>query len=107
LYDLPGGHLYTPPPPPLPTQYHPYPNKHHRYDGHAQYVPQPFPIAHGGYVPYRTILNVPMAPTQSSGGGAGVIQVVHTDRRGDEAQRSYEAKVFQLLHHGYEYVEKE
>ncbi|KAJ7913761.1 hypothetical protein B0H13DRAFT_2271032 [Mycena leptocephala] len=76
----PGGHKYTPPPPPLPAQYHRHPDKHYRYDGHAQYVTQPFPIAHGGYVPYRTILNVPMAPTQSSGGGAGVIQVVHMDR---------------------------
>ncbi|KAJ7465725.1 hypothetical protein FB451DRAFT_1179198 [Mycena latifolia] len=84
-YDLPrgypGDYMYTPPPPP--SQYHPHPHvhpdEHHRYDDHAQYAPQPFPIAHGGYVPYRTILSGSMAPPQGSGGGAGVIQAVHTD----------------------------
>ncbi|KAJ7844337.1 hypothetical protein B0H13DRAFT_2364301 [Mycena leptocephala] len=56
-----GMGLVHTPAPPLPTQYHPHPHahpdEHHRYDSHAQYVtvPQPFPIAHGGYVPYRTI----------------------------------------------------
>ncbi|KAJ7907967.1 hypothetical protein B0H13DRAFT_2662183 [Mycena leptocephala] len=87
-YNLPrgyqGGYMYAPPPPP--PQYHPHPDDAHRgYDGHphphAQYAPQPFPIAHGGYVPYPlpgTILSAPMAPPQG-GGGAGGIQVVHTD----------------------------
>ncbi|KAJ7910054.1 hypothetical protein B0H13DRAFT_2661257 [Mycena leptocephala] len=90
-YDLPcgyqGGYMYAPPP----AQYHPLPHAHpddaHRgYDGHphphAQYAPQPFPITHGGYVPYPlpgTILSVPMAPPQGGGSGTGVIQAVHTD----------------------------
>jgi hypothetical protein len=81
--------MYAPPPPP--AQYHPHPHAHsddaHRgYDGHphprAQYAPQPFPIAHGGYVLYPlpgTILSAPMAPPKGGGGGAGVIQVVHAD----------------------------
>ncbi|KAJ7828644.1 hypothetical protein B0H13DRAFT_2437284 [Mycena leptocephala] len=95
-YDLPrgyqGGYMYAPPPPP--AQYHPHPHAHpddaHRgYDGHphphTQYAPQPFPIAHDGYVPYPlpgTVLSTPMAPPQGGGGGAGVIQVVHTDDAG-------------------------
>ncbi|KAJ7913760.1 hypothetical protein B0H13DRAFT_2326012 [Mycena leptocephala] len=73
---------------------------HCGYDGHshAQYAPQPFPIAHGGYVPYPlpgTILSAPMAPPQG-GGGAGVIQTVLAIR-----------ERFQSLHHGHEYVKKE
>ncbi|KAJ7794878.1 hypothetical protein B0H13DRAFT_2689532 [Mycena leptocephala] len=40
---------------------------------HVQYAPQPFPIAHGGYVQYPlpgTILSTPMAPS---------LPVMHTD----------------------------
>ncbi|KAJ7477462.1 hypothetical protein FB451DRAFT_1454232 [Mycena latifolia] len=70
--DYPGDYMHTPPPPP--PQYHPHPHvhpdEHHRSDDHAQYAPQPFPIAHGGGS---------MAPPQGSEGGAGGIQAVHTD----------------------------
>ncbi|KAF7326789.1 hypothetical protein MSAN_02498400 [Mycena sanguinolenta] len=62
--------------------YAPHPHdERYAHAAHApQYAPQPFPITHGTYVPYPlpgTILSQPMAPPP--GGGAGAIQVIHTD----------------------------
>ncbi|KAJ6488793.1 hypothetical protein C8R45DRAFT_247531 [Mycena sanguinolenta] len=87
----PGGYMYAPPPPP---PAHAHAHQHHGYAPHPhderyahpahtpQYAPQPFPIAHGAYVPYPmpgTILSQPMAPPPGGAGGAGAIQVIHTD----------------------------
>ncbi|KAF7375799.1 hypothetical protein MSAN_00469600 [Mycena sanguinolenta] len=92
-YEMPrgyaGGYMYAPPPPPpAHAQTHPHPgyaphphDERYAHAAHApQYAPQPFPITHGTYVPYPlpgTILSQPMAPPP--GGGAGAIQVIHTD----------------------------
>ncbi|KAJ7605123.1 hypothetical protein DFH06DRAFT_1020383, partial [Mycena polygramma] len=75
--------MYAPPP----QHYHPaHPDdRPGPYDTHAQYAPQPFPIAHGGYVPYPlpgTILSAPGPGPNGNGAGGGSgsnVQVVHTD----------------------------
>ncbi|KAJ7897693.1 hypothetical protein B0H14DRAFT_3124595 [Mycena olivaceomarginata] len=76
----------TPTPRPAPprahAQYHSHPDGGYDH-AHAQYAPQPFPIAHGG-----TILSAPMAPPPGGpgGGGAGAGVVVRAGG-GDEAGR--------------------
>ncbi|KAJ7176128.1 hypothetical protein C8R43DRAFT_975056 [Mycena crocata] len=78
-YDMsrgyPGGYVYGPPP-----QHTPYPDGRARYEQHPhpQYAPAPYPVPHGGYVPYPlpgTVLSAPPPSTQPPSS----VEIVHTD----------------------------